>query len=158
MSITRRASFTALAASAVGGCATAAENASGLVTPAMFAAWLDHYGAAWEARDAAAAGPLFTENATYHEMPFDAPMQGRAAIQAYWARVTANQSDIQVTYEVIACAGDRGAAHWHAVFNTGADRVELDGMFVCRFADATHVSALQEWWHAKAIPGGASAS
>ncbi len=40
-----------------------------------------------------AAGAPFTADASYHEIPFDEPMQGRAAIEAYWSRVTATQSD-----------------------------------------------------------------
>ena len=76
--LTRRTSLLALAALAA--CAPA-ERAD-VIDAAAFAAWLDRYKQAWEARDAALAGALFTEDASYHEMPFDAPMQGRAAIEA----------------------------------------------------------------------------
>src|SRR5882672_9886103 len=56
--------------------------------------WVARYGAAWEARDAAAAGVLFTAKARYSETPFELPKQGRAAIEEYWRTVTADQRDI----------------------------------------------------------------
>ena len=46
---------------------------------AALTAWLSAYGAAWQTRDATAAGKLFTADASYHEMPFDAPKAGRSA-------------------------------------------------------------------------------
>lgn len=139
-------------------CAGAQEQAD-LVTNDVFAAWLEQYKAAWEGRDAAAAGAIFTEGATYHEMPFEAPFEGRAAIEAYWTRVTAGQSGIAFTYEIIACSGDRGVAHWHAAFTgvPGGEAIELEGVFVCTFADAQHVSALREWWHIRITPPAAPA-
>ncbi len=154
MDITRRTSFATLAGAAtLGACATPQSDAArdGL-TPTAFAAWLDGYKAAWETRDAARAGALFTEDASYHEMPFEAPMMGRAAIEAYWTRVTAAQSNIRFTYDVIACEGDQGVAHWHATFNAGSDVVDLDGVFVCAFAPSGQIRALREWWHVKAGP------
>ncbi|MDX2273983.1 MAG: nuclear transport factor 2 family protein [Hyphomonadaceae bacterium] len=130
-------------------CATAQADTG--LTRAGFAAWLDKYGAAWSAKDAAAAGALFTADASYHEMPFDAPMQGRAAIEAYWTRVTAPQSDIRFSYEIIAVEGDQGAAHWRALFNAGGAAVELNGMFAIAFAeDGVTARSLREWWHVKA--------
>src|SRR5687768_12247962 len=65
------------------------------LTPAALEAWLQRYGAAWESRDPAAAGKLFLADASYHEMPFDAPKQGRAAIEEYWRKVTADQRDVK---------------------------------------------------------------
>ena len=125
-----------------------------MVTSATFSAWLDRYKQAWESKNAQAAGALFTTDAVYHEQPFEAPMQGRAAVEAYWTRVTAGQSDIVFTSEVIATTGETGLAHWHAAFKAvpGGAAIELDGMFVCTFADATTVSALKEWWHIKVTP------
>jgi ketosteroid isomerase-like protein len=151
--LTRRTAFTRIAMGgapfALAACATQPPEASGLVTQSSFAAWLDRYKQAWEERDAQQAGGLFTEDAIYHEMPFDAPMHGRAAIEAYWARVTAGQADVHFTYEVLACAGAQGVAHWHAAFKSvpGGQAIDLDGIFVCEFADARTVRALKEWWH-----------
>lgn len=124
------------------------------VSETAFAAWLDRYKQAWEERDAQSAGALFTEDAIYHEMPFDEPMEGRAAIENYWATVTAGQSDILFTYEVFSCEGNQCTAHWHAAFTgvPGGEAIELDGVFLCDFADAETVRSLREWWHVKVTP------
>jgi hypothetical protein len=46
---------------------------------AALEAWLARYEQAWEQRDPAQAAALFTDNAPYHDMPFDAPKAGRTA-------------------------------------------------------------------------------
>lgn len=51
--------------------------------------WLEAYKRAWERRDANAAAALFTEDATYHEKPYDAPLRGAAGVHEYWTKVTA---------------------------------------------------------------------
>ncbi|MEJ0084772.1 MAG: nuclear transport factor 2 family protein [Pseudomonadota bacterium] len=114
--------------------------------------WLSAYGAAWQTRDAAAAGKLFTAEATYHEMPFDAPKAGRAAIEEYWRGVTADQRDVVFKSEVISVNGKTGVAHWSAKFkvaSTGAT-IELDGVFVLEFDASGACSSLREWWHVRA--------
>jgi ketosteroid isomerase-like protein len=114
--------------------------------------WLQKYGAAWAARDATAAGSLFTADATYHEMPFDPVKQGRPAIQDYWKTVTADQRDIQFESQVIAVKGNTGVAHWKASFklqSTGAT-IALDGVFVLEFDEKGQCKSLREWWHVKA--------
>ena len=114
-------------------------------------AWLEKYVAAWETRDPAAAGALFTADATYHEMPFDPVKQGRAAIQDYRKTVTADQREIKVETQVVAVNGNTGVAHWKATFklqSTGAT-ISLDGVFVLEFAASGECSSLREWWHVK---------
>jgi ketosteroid isomerase-like protein len=118
---------------------------------ATLQAWLEKYGAAWQTRDAVAAGKLFSVDATYHEMPFDPVKQGRTAIQDYWKTVTADQRDIQFESKVIAVNGNTGVAHWKATFklqSTGAT-IALDGVFVLEFAASGECRSLREWWHVK---------
>ena len=115
--------------------------------------WLARYGAAWEQRDAAAAGKLFTANARYSETPFDVPKQGRAAIEEYWRTVTADQRDIIFKWKLFSVNGSIGVAHWSAKFrleSTGAV-IELDGMFVLEFSpdNPDQCFALAEWWHVR---------
>jgi ketosteroid isomerase-like protein len=120
------------------------------VTAAALDSWLSRYEQAWETRSAAAAAALFTENAVYREAPFEKPMEGRNAISEYWSTVTADQRDIDFRYEVIAVNGDKGVAHWSAVFkleSTG-ERVALDGVFVLTFNAAGQCTLLREWWQA----------
>ena len=121
---------------------------------AGFSAWLDSYKSAWEDRDPGAAAALFTEAATYRETPYDAPFEGRAAIEGYWSGAVSGQRDVRFTYEVLACTGDRGLARWHATFETaeGGDTIDLDGIFHCRFETQALVGRFEEWWHLKVTP------
>jgi len=124
-----------------------------------FAEWLDRYRAAWEQRDPEAASALFTEGATYHEVPYDTPIAGRAAIADYWTTAVGGQRDVRFTSEILACEEDRGLCHWHATFTAaeGGATIDLDGIFHCRFADDSHVAAFQEWWHIKVTPDATTA-
>ena len=121
------------------------------LTPARLESWLQRYGAAWESRDPAAAGKLFVADASYHEMPFDAPKQGRAAIEEYWRNVTAEHRDVKFESQVITISGKTGVAHWQATFrvaSTGAT-LALDGVFVLEFDGSGQCKSLREWWHLK---------
>jgi ketosteroid isomerase-like protein len=129
---------------------TAAVDAKDLTSPSL-EKWLASYGAAWEARDGAAAARIFTPDARYHEMPFEEPKKGRAGIQEYWSKVTADQRDVKFESKVIAVNGNTGVAHWSAKFrmeSSGAT-VELDGVFVLQFDSAGQCSNLREWWHVR---------
>jgi hypothetical protein len=119
---------------------------------AALTAWLAAYGEAWQKRDPAAAGKLFTPAATYHEMPFDAPKAGRTAIEDYWRGVTADQRDVVFKSEIVSVDRKTGVAHWSAKFrveSTGAT-IELDGVFVLEFDATGACSSLREWWHVRA--------
>jgi ketosteroid isomerase-like protein len=119
------------------------------LTTAALEKWLAGYERAWETRDAARAAELFTPNASYHEMPFDAPKTGQAGIREYWSSVTADQRDIDFKSQVVAVNSQTGIAHWSATFtsaSTGA-RVELDGVFALTFDSSGRCSELREWWH-----------
>jgi ketosteroid isomerase-like protein len=121
------------------------------LTTATLEKWLAGYERAWESRDAARAADLFTPNASYHEMPFDAPKAGQVGIREYWSAVTADQRDIDFKSQVVAVNGQTGVAHWSATLtaaSTGA-RVELDGVFVLTFGANGRCSELREWWHLK---------
>jgi uncharacterized protein (TIGR02246 family) len=124
------------------------------LTQPEFTAWLDGYKRAWEERDPAAAAALFTSDATYRETPFDDVLAGTEAIRAYWTKAVSGQSDVQFTYELLACAGDEGFCRWHAAFTgvPGGEAIDLDGIFRCRFADEHHVRTFEEWWHIRIVP------
>lgn len=121
------------------------------LTAAAVEAWLAQYKEAWEQRDPAKAASLFTENAPYHEMPFDAPKAGRAGIREYWATVTADQRDIDFRSQLIAVTGQTAVARWSArlVSASSGTRVELDGVFILTFDASGLCSELREWWHVK---------
>lgn len=114
-------------------------------------AWLARYKSAWEGRDAAHAASLFSAGATYHEMPFDAPIVGQDAIRDYWARVTADQRDIDFRARPIATSGHTGIAEWSATFRSEGSgaTIELNGVFVLDFDAAGLCTRLREWWHVR---------
>lgn len=113
--------------------------------------WLAGYNDAWESRDPERAAALFTEHATYHETPFDPPQVGRNGIRDYWAKVTADQQDIDVKTQALTVTGHTGIARWSARFTAASSgaRIELDGIFVLAFDDRGLCSELREWWHVR---------
>jgi ketosteroid isomerase-like protein len=121
------------------------------LTTASLEAWLARYEQAWEQRDPAQAAALFTENAPYHELPFDAPKAGRAGIRDYWASVTADQRNVDFKSQVVAVNGQTGVARWSANLTSAASgaRVELDGVFILKFDGSGLCSELREWWHVR---------
>jgi len=115
---------------------------------AALEAWLKKYEAAWETFDAAAAGSLFTDQATYHDNVWKPVMQGRAAIEQYWRTETADQRDVDFQSQVISVSGNTGVAHWSAKFKLKSNgaTIELDGVFVLEFDGSGRCKALREWW------------
>ena len=125
------------------------------LTSTALEAWLARYKEAWEQRDPARAVQLFTENAAYHEMPFDVPKAGRDGIREYWATVTADQRNVDFQSQSIAVNGRTGVARWSAKLTSAASgtRVELDGIFVLTFDDGGLLCReLREWWHVRTSP------
>lgn len=124
------------------------------LTPAALTTWLAGYEQAWEQRDPARAAALFTENARYHEMPFDEPKAGRTGIRDYWTTVTADQRNIDFKSQVIAVNGQTGVARWSATLMSAATgaKVALDGVFVLTFDAAGLCTELREWWHVRTAP------
>ena len=121
------------------------------LTREALAAWLAGYELAWERRDPDAAAALFTAGASYHEMPFDEPIAGQDGIRAYWARVTADQRDVDFQAKPVAVSGDTAVAEWTATFRLASSgaTVDLDGVFVLTFDADGRCSSLREWWHAR---------
>jgi ketosteroid isomerase-like protein len=114
--------------------------------------WLDDYKAAWENRDAEAAGRLFTQDARYFETPFSSPFIGSVCVRDYWRAVTREQRDIRFTYQIISVAGASAVVHWTSTFIWSGHPVELDGMFLLDFDRAGLCSVLREWWLKKELP------
>ena len=121
------------------------------LTSAALDAWLKDYEQAWELRDADRAAALFTEDARYHEMPFDPPKLGRKGIRDYWTTVTADQRNVDFKFEIVAVNGQTGVARWSASLISASSgvRVELDGAFVLTFDAGGLCSELREWWHVR---------
>lgn len=113
--------------------------------------WLGAYEQAWERRDPDAAASLFAAGARYYETPYSEPFEGPAGVKEYWARVTADQEDVDFSYSVVTVDGASGIARWSAKFKTvsGGANVELNGVFILEFDEQKRCTELREWWHAR---------
>ncbi len=117
-----------------------------------FQTWIDTLGRAWETRSATLAADLFTDDATYAENPFGAPLRGRAAILDYWSALPREQEDIRVQLEIVEITPTTGIARWTALFTRvpSGRHAHLEGIFVASFqAGERRAHAFREWWHAQ---------
>lgn len=110
-------------------------------------AWLEGYRRAWESRDPDAAAALFTANARYREQPYQEPFDGAAGVRAYWAEVTASQSDVQFRYGTPTVADGRATVEWWVTMKNGGVDMTLAGVFLLKFDEAGLCSDLVEYWH-----------
>jgi hypothetical protein len=126
-----------------------------MITVDAFADWLRRYGEAWIAGDPHAALRLFTDDAAYHEKPFEAPMRGHEAIRRYWTEGAQDgQRDVSFAAQPIGIDGDTGHARWQATFVRvpTASFVELDGVLAASFAADGRCREFREWWHRRETP------
>ena len=115
-------------------------------------AWLTAYGAAWEARDPAAAAALFTDTGTYEWGPFGDLLRGPSAIRERWEEVTAAQRDVEFGFDVLGVVEAGGVAHWRCSFDVAEVRIELDGIFLVTLAEDGRCSEFREWWNERVTP------
>lgn len=122
--------------------------------PEIFDAWLREYDRASRKNDGQASAALFSQNASYHETPFDEPMYGRDAIRKYWEAGAQTLKDKESEFEILAVQDNRGIARWCSRFtdiNSGR-RLVLDCLFVVEFDDNDLCCTFREWWHLKTLP------
>lgn len=128
-----------------------------MIDRAFFIDWLRRYGDVWCAGDPQAVVLLFTDDAAYHEKPFEPPMVGAAAIRRYWTEGAQDgQRDVAFAAQPIGLDGDTGYAQWQATFVRLPTEsfVELDGELVARFAADGRCCEFREWWHRRETPAG----
>jgi hypothetical protein len=117
---------------------------------ADFVDWLDGYGKAWTTGDPDAVVALFSNNAAYHETPFDAPLVGTERIHQYWANgARDSQRSVMFKSTPLFMDVDTGCAWWKATFfRVPSDLfVELDGILSARFDETRRCVEFREWWH-----------
>jgi uncharacterized protein (TIGR02246 family) len=110
---------------------------------------MEDYRRAWERQDAELLLSLFTEDATYHENPFNEPLAGHEAIRAYWQRaVMTDQKDIRFRWRPVYSIGEEHAIEWEAQFlrRDPPQRVELRGMMFLTLS-GKRIARLREYWH-----------
>lgn len=120
-----------------------------------FTHWMDSIGHAWVTRDPRLAADLFTEDAVYHENPFDEPLRGREAIYQYWAKLPQEQEQIEFSYKVLEVTPITGIASWTATFARlpSGIRSKLEGVLIATFAEGSNRAYdFREWWHTQNQP------
>ncbi|MFO1284383.1 MAG: nuclear transport factor 2 family protein [Burkholderiales bacterium] len=129
------------------------------------------YQRAWQTSDEHLLASLFAPDGVYRNTPF-AEQRGHAAIKAYWQR-TKLQTDIRLSYEILARHARGGVAHWRTSYqvtseelfrlwaaSTGTNliarrdgeplpRLVLDGVAVVEFGDDGLCRELRIWWHSR---------
>lgn len=109
--------------------------------------WVAAYGAAWEARDPAAAAVLFTDDASYRSLIYEAPHRGQEGVAEYWRTVTASQSDVRVQMGRPFVDGDRVAVEFWTNMNADVAPVTLAGCLLLDFAADGRCRRLREYWN-----------
>lgn len=105
------------------------------------------YGRAWETFDGDAWVAIFTENAEYHEDPFDAPLVGHNALRAYLLDASASQRDVDFTVERHWVSGETVLAAWHVTFARRASGhlVRMAGFLTAEMAAEGRIARFREW-------------
>ena len=116
-------------------------------TRARFEHMVDLFGKAWEARQPAAMGEVFTDDATFIPGPFDEAVKGRAAIVAYWGEVPREQSGIAFRFGEIFVAGPWFATEFNCTYRrlkTG-DWIRVSGAMFCETVNEK-ISEMRMYW------------
>lgn len=135
--------------------------------------FMQGYQAAWQARDDALFAQLFADDGQYHNTPF-AVQTGHAQLRDYWQRIKL-QTDIELTYQVLARSPTGGIAHWHVTYQVASEelfqvwarstgtnlvarqpgdplpRMVLDGVLQAEF-EGGRCKVCRLWWHALPQP------
>jgi ketosteroid isomerase-like protein len=107
---------------------------------------LEAYGRAWETFDGDAWVALFTEDAEYHEDPFEPPLVGPNALRAYLLDASGSQRDVEFTVERHWVSGETVLAAWHAAFTRRASgqHVRMAGFMTAEVA-GDRIARFREW-------------
>jgi ketosteroid isomerase-like protein len=113
------------------------------------------FGRAWETFDGDLVVSLFTENAEYHEDPFEPPLVGHNAIRAYWLNAAPSQDQVEFTVERHWVSGDTILAAGHASYveRPSGDRVRMKTFFTFEMENG-RIARFREWWHSRRTPVG----
>jgi len=106
------------------------------------------YKRAWESRDADLVLTIFTEDAIYHEDPFDRAMAGHEAIRRYWKRATRKQRNIEFQWSPVCSSGNLHMVDWKANYTLadGSGKAELRGSMIVELR-GERIARFREYWH-----------
>jgi len=113
------------------------------------------YFACWATRSTAALAAVFTGDATYAHHPFQPPLRGLAAIEAYWRTQVETQSDVRPRLLAVGYGQDRALIEWETRFTRdGRDRLLRGAMTLEADPDRGLVRHLREYYDGGAAGGG----
>lgn len=117
---------------------------------------LERYGHAWATFDGDLWVSLFTENAEYHEDPFEPPLVGHNALRAYLLQAAETQDQVEFTVERHWVSGSTVLAAWHASYvrRSDAARIRLAGFMTLDVGADGRVERFREWWHRRETSAG----
>jgi ketosteroid isomerase-like protein len=127
---------------------TSPESESQLTPKQRYGELIDTFGAGWEKGDAEKIASIFTDDAQFRPMPFDAPAVGRPAIKAYWKDTPKEQAEIKFRSGEIYVAGPWFSTEFKCTFRrrrTG-EMVDVRGALFCETADGM-LSEMRMYWH-----------
>jgi ketosteroid isomerase-like protein len=125
----------------------AIEESTG-ATRALGRELIDRFGTGWTRGDMDLMMSVYAADAVFIETPFSSPMQGSAAIRAYWSEVPYNQSEITFSSGEIYAAGPWFSTEFKCVFRrrrTG-EWVEARGAIFCETA-GEQITEMRMYWH-----------
>jgi hypothetical protein len=109
---------------------------------------IDVYVRAWVEQDADLIGTIFTDTATYHERVFEAPIQDRHGIRAYWKiKVIESQANIKCELLNLYLDGNTAIVEWEAEFDDLVKKVRkrMREVAILVFHDQL-IASLREYW------------
>jgi uncharacterized protein (TIGR02246 family) len=90
-----------------------------VVTEKQVNAWVERYVHAWRTYDSDDIASLFTEDAEYHEWPYETSLIGREAIVAGWLdRKAWQEGGWEFEWSVLALNGDTAAVEGTGTYRT----------------------------------------
>jgi hypothetical protein len=114
---------------------------------------VDVYIRAWVERDADLIETIFTDTATYHERVFEAPIQDRHGIRAYWkAKVIESQANIKCELLSLYLDGNTAIVEWEAEFDDLVENVRkrMREVAILVFEDRL-IASLREYWSSEQV-------
>lgn len=109
-------------------------------------AWIAGYERAWRSPGTDGLAEIFTEDATYLQGPFDAPVVGLPAIARMWDEERTGPGEaFEMTSEIIAVDGDTAVARVEVTYGEPEDEEFLD-LWIMRFAEDGRCRSFEEWW------------
>src|SRR5437016_3925603 len=114
---------------------------------------VDTYIRAWVEQDPDLIVTIFTDTATYHEKVFEAPIQNREGIRAYWEeKVVESQAHITCELLDLYLDGNTAIVEWEAQFDDLPERVRKRMREVAILVfEGKLIASLREYWSSEPI-------